>query len=512
MEIEYGDSRRLSHGVIKYLNNYKVNENKRTLYVNFILQVYQCVPLLNTNYYSCSLFDDESICKSFIIKYNSNEGRPYEGDIISITKIIINILNEKDSRIYCCEETKLLEKSAKFLIDPNRLINITSKKKVITESKNEENKNKNVSNKKVNKDIEDKKEENIKAINNKEIKKEIKDEKKIEKNYIDIENEETDITNNIICDKKEDNKDENNIKKINEEINDNNLITSNINHNKLNGDKIKVNLIKIEPKKIDESLKAKETDIMESINLFIDDFEDGKNILTEKNNCDTSINFENINKIKDNKEEKESNDNKKNNSKDYKNNIIKRIPKNKQMRNNDNIIKIMYIYELKETLKNYKNRRVDFKAKIKCRIKTFFNSYNNFYIGCSNCHRKIRTNMTCCKNKKEELIYFFYVNVRDASGVVNIFFYDKMGRKLMNMSAQQYKELLDNKDPLKQTFFSNYINNLYDYEYLFTIEFWEPTKHNDFKKKYKVIEVEKIDKKHKYEMVKELKNILKVND
>ena len=120
--------------------------------------------------------------------------------------------------------------------------------------------------------------------------------------------------------------------------------------------------------------------------------------------------------------------------------------------------------------------------------------------------------MTCCKNKKEELLFFFYVNVRDASGVVNIFFFDKIGRKLMNMSAQQYKEFLDSKDPLKKTSFFNHINNLYDYEYLFTIEFWEPAKHNDLKKKYKVFEVEKIDKRHKYEMVKELKNILKVND
>ena len=232
MYIEYGDSRRLSHGVIKYLNNYKVNENKRILYVNFILQIYQCVPLLNTNYYSCSLFDDESICKAFIIKYNSNEGRPYEGDIISITKIIINILNEKESRIYCCEETKLLEKSAKFLIDPNNLINITSKKKSNIQNKTEENSNKNESNKKFFKDknIEDKniKEEKVKNIKinnniNKEMKKEIKDEKKIEESYSDLENDETDITNNIICDKKEDNiyKDENNLKEINEKINDN---------------------------------------------------------------------------------------------------------------------------------------------------------------------------------------------------------------------------------------------------------------------------------------------------
>ena len=523
MEIEYGDSRRLSHGVIKYLNNYKVNENKRILYVNFILQIYQCVPLLNTNYYSCSLFDDESICKSFIIKYNSNEGRPYEGDIISITKIIINILNEKESRIYCCEETKLLEKSAKFLIDPNNLINITSKKKTNIENKTEENSNKNENNKKLIKDIEYKniKEEKVNnfIINNninKEMKKEIKDEKKIEESYSDLENDETDIINNIICDKKEGNiyKDENNLKEKNVKIDDNINNINNLN-NKINLtslDKIKVNLIKIEPKKLDESLKVKDKEIMESINLFIDDFEDGKNILIEENHSDRPINLGIINKIKENKKEKESNLKEKkenNNSKD--NNIIKRIPKNKQNKRIDNR-KIMYIYDLKEILKNYKSKRVDFKIKIKCRIKSFFHSYNNFYVGCSNCHKKIRKNINCCKNRKEELMYSFYVTVRDASGVVNIFFFDKAGRKLMNISAKEYKELLDNKEPIRQNLFSSYINNLYDYEYLFTLEFWEPRRLDDVKKKYNVIEIEKINKKHKYELVKELKNILKINN
>ena len=555
MYIEYGDSRRLSHGVIKYLNNYKVNENKRALYVNFILQIYQCVPLLNTNYYSCSLFDDESICKAFIIKYNSNEGRPYQGDIISITKIIINILNEKDNRIYCCEETKLLEKSAKFLIDPNSLINITSKKKERIQSKNEENLNKNESNKKMIKDVEDKniKEEKVKNNKNnnktnKEIKKEMKDEIIIEKNENDLENIETDITNNIICDKKEDNinKDENSLKEINEKINDDKINDNKINNNKINKDennlkeinekindnkinninnklnltpldKSKVNLIKIEPKKLDESVKIKDKEIMESINLFIDDFEDGKNISSiEENHSDTPINFEIINKIKENKKEKEINlkENKKNrnNSKDYKNNnIIKRIPKNKYYKWIDNI-KIMYINDLKEVLKNYRNKRADFKVKIKCRIKTIFHSYNNFYVGCSNCHKKIRNNINCCKNGKEELFYFFYVNARDASGVVNVFFFNKIGKKLMNMSAKKYKELLDNNnDPMGHIMLCSLNNNLYDNEYLFTLEFWEPNKADDIKKKYNVIEVEKIDKKHKYELVKELKNILKIN-
>ena len=129
MEIDYGDSRKLSHGAIKYLNNYKIVENKSVLYVNFILQIYKCVSLLHTDYFSCSLFDAECICNTFILKYNINEGRPYEGDIISITKINLNILNDGQHKLFCCEETKLLEKSAKFLINPAKLINISSKTK-----------------------------------------------------------------------------------------------------------------------------------------------------------------------------------------------------------------------------------------------------------------------------------------------------------------------------------------------------------------------------------------------
>jgi hypothetical protein len=344
------------------------------------------------------------------------------------------------------------------------------------------------------------------------MKKEIKDEKIIEKSYSDLENDETDIINKIFCDKKEGNiyKDENNLKEINEKINDNIINNKDNLNNKLNLtslDKIKVNLIKIEPKKLDESLKAKDKEIMESINPFIDDFQDGKNIYIEENHSDRPINLGIINKIKDNKKEKESNLKEKeenNNSKDY--NIIKRMPKNKQNKRIYNR-KIMYIYDLKEVLKNYKSKRVDFKVKIKCRIKTFFHSYNNFYVGCSNCHKKIRNNINCCKNRKEELMFSFYLTVRDASGVVNVFIFDRIGRKLMNMSAKEYKELLDNKNILS----SSHINNLYDYEYLFTLEFWEPRKIDDVKKKYNVFEIEIINKKHKYELVKELKNILKIN-
>ena len=142
MDIQINNNRKLSHGALKILNDFSIKEDKRIIYTNFILQILKCFPLENNhNIFSCEIFDDEYLCQNFIISYNINEGRPYNGDIVSITKIIINILPNKGNILYCCEEIKLLEKSAKYLINPNNLkiISNKSKKKIINMP--QENKN-----------------------------------------------------------------------------------------------------------------------------------------------------------------------------------------------------------------------------------------------------------------------------------------------------------------------------------------------------------------------------------
>ena len=139
MDYDYGSARQLSSGALQILNKYEISENKRNIYVNFILQIYKCVPLLPSDYFSCSLFDKENICNKFILKYDQADGKPYIGDIILVTKINVSILSNRENKLFICEEIKLLEKGKKFLINPKNLINISSKLKI--DNKNQNNNN-----------------------------------------------------------------------------------------------------------------------------------------------------------------------------------------------------------------------------------------------------------------------------------------------------------------------------------------------------------------------------------
>ena len=532
MQIEYGDRRKLSHGAIKYLNNYNIVENKRTLYVNFILQIYKCVSLLHIDYYSCSLFDDECICNTFILKYSIIEGRPYEGDIISITKINLNILSDGEHKLFCCEETKLLEKSAKFLINPTNLINITSKsKKIIIDKKEDEKINKennNINNNNINiiKKCNEKEIKNKNNINQKELIFNNDDDYNFNEN--NEKNKEEEKNDNNINNKENFNKNEN--KNNKENYSKNEIINKKENYLN-NSDEInfirkirsqniiktKSNLIKIEPKKKkEEPDDTKQKEIFDSINLFLDDFQDGENINLEDSNSIQAIfeEFENDEKNKnDNIMLKNKNIIEKNINFNINRNIKLKINNLNCKHNNNKFINngcIAYIEDIKNILKNYRNKPVNFKCKIKCSIKTFYHSYDNFYRGCSICHKKIRDNNSCCSNGKEILIYNFYITVRDASGVVTIFFFDKQARQLMGVSPEKYKELLDDKQPIGQIMLSEYINDFYINKYLFTIEFLEPRK-NEIKKKYNVVKVEKINKNHYHQLSKEIKDILHIN-
>ena len=633
MEMKYGTNRELSHGAINIINNYECKDNNSKLFCNFILQIYNCVPLLNRDQFSCSLFDDEYICNKFILKYSINEGRPYKGDIILITKININILND-GNKLFCCEENKLLEKSAKFLINPDNLNYISSKQKAFFIDKKENNikenniyineinkgkENKNIkevciSEKKrgnINKIIENnnkyykhnnirylkEKENNIILQDNNNIDKFNKKQKTIiiqDKNNIDkfnknenskikednnnieklkIENDDIILNDNINLDKiiekektiilqdnisigksqKEENnklsQDNNFIDKFIEEVNIQ-LLYDNSNNEFIKEENIKnledncqknntqsknkyktilnpnkndqKNLIKIEPKRKENYIVINKNEIMESIYSFIDDFEDGsiknsdnnifeeikqeesnQNLQEEYNNLIFNFEKEKENhKIEENEKEKPKNEPNtsyegNNINQNKKNNIRKIISfesNNYYIHNINDKIKIKYIEEIKNILKNYKNKPFNDKLKIKARIKTFFHNYDIFYKGCSICHRKIRDNNICCKNGKEILIYDFYLQVRDSSGVATIFFLGKIGKELLGIDEYKYKDFLDNKQPIGIPNFTEYINDLCNNEYIFTIEFLDRKYTNYTEKKFRAIKVEKINK------------------
>ena len=579
MNIQYnlfGNCRKLSHGAINELSKCDISENKKIFFVNYILQIAKCHPLISVNYYNCTLFDDEYICNEFILGYNKTEGIPYAGDIISITKIIINTLPDGEHRLFFCEEVKLLEKNAKFLINPNNLKIISSKSKNMILDNNQEiiNKNESVKEKNIeqNNDIfyTEKKNENInnnintiKKFNEKnninfiEEKKEdnyiIKNNNKSIKNIntmnnnfiiyneneniniIDNDNKEFNEVNysNIFKDMKKENnnekkeniKENDNIKGIKEinniKINDiNNLVNKTIltNNNNNNSNRIKstiiknsnTKLIKIEPLKKEEGLESKEKEILESINIFIDDFKEGKNLYKEDNNNNNlPITLEESEEIEIDKKYEIINPT--NNL-----NINKKDMNIKEEENNKNIINsfklsfnndnynIIFIKEIKQKI--LKNKKSNFK--IKCRIKCFKHSYQNFYRGCSNCYKKINNKIDCCKNGKEILIYNFNIIVIDPSGELQIYFFDKIGREFMGIDAEKYKKFLDAKEAIEKIILSEYINDFYNNEFLFDIELNE---NKDINYKYNVVKVERITKKHIYKLVKQLNNVLQIN-
>ena len=625
MNIQYGNSRQLTHSAIKYLNNYQIVENQRTLYVNFILQIYKCVPLLHCDYYSCSLFDDEYICNTFVLKYNKIEGRPYEGDIISVTKINISILSDGEHRLYCCEETKLLEKSSKFLINPKILRTISSKIKKIVLEKKEKNiikkdddimevkkphtqelkNNINLNNIKINTNIINNIEniENIENIDNIDNIDNIKTDKN--KNINNINNANNNINNSLnnslnnnnIINERDINKKENiihNIKDINNKdnnlnnnkmnkniinnnfncnLNNNNIIKNNINNNfnnikninnntNLNLNKInksnfninnnqknknntniiiknneninlsfplitksKMNSIKIELQKKEEEINSEEEkEIMNSINEFINCFEDGAQHFDDLKVPNINIIKEDKNKNNDKvklkdkvqKEGKNEQKNIKEEKVENKNDKIQRekINKNKKIRKYNRYNKknygIKFIEEIKNILSYYIDIEFPYILQIRCRLKSLHHSEDNFYEGCSICHKKIKNNKICCENSKKILLYNFFINVRDATGVVSIFFFNEQGRIFMGIDAEDYKKYLDDDSEVGRIILNKFTDEFFNNEYIFTIEFLEPQyKNSDIrKKKYSVIKTEIINKNHEHQLMKKLKNIL----
>lgn len=507
MDIYISSKRKLSHNKLQNLIKYDFKENQKEYFVNLILQIYDCVPILNEEYFSCSLFDDEYICKKFIIKSAQN-GRPYKGDIVSITKIKINILDD-GNLLYYCDEIKILEKGANFLINLNDLKNISSKLKDTKKGNNElkilEKKDKNANlkeNKKINHNNINKKTLLNEVSNNNNdigcIKKEIieinkeKEEKKIE---IFDESIDLNIFNDLelFDEKKEEN--DSNIeanKKI--EI----IQTNNNNLKKENFNRQSKNYIKIEPHKKEITLTSKDKELLDySYKIFSDEFKEQNKSLNTKNKF--PIPFTKQGKYDKKEEAKKTQIQKKDNNKPK----TKKNLKSSFIREISGGINIKYIEDVKRYLLN-NNIDKDFKVRLKCRVKDFFHSNKNFYNGCSECHKKIKDTKICkCKNAYEQYLYFFHINVRDASGVVSIYLYNKEAEKFLGMDANTYKKLTEN-----ESIHDN--NNDFDgQEYLFTIKF-EKSKYKDSRKEYQYIVTtfEKISKSHMHQLMKELKSML----
>ena len=191
-----------------------------------------------------------------------------------------------------------------------------------------------------------------------------------------------------------------------------------------------------------------------------------------------------------------------------------KINKNKKIRKYNRYNKknygIKFIEEIKNILSYYIDIEFPYILQIRCRLKSLHHSEDNFYEGCSICHKKIKNNKICCENSKKILLYNFFINVRDATGVVSIFFFNEQGRIFMGIDAEDYKKYLDDDSEVGRIILNKFKDEFFNNEYIFTIEFLEPQyKNSDIrKKKYSVIKTEIINKNHEHQLMKKLKNIL----
>ena len=118
----------LSKGAINYLDNQFVQDgDNKIIEAKFIFQIIYVVKNLS-NWYCCSLLDQNSKFGGFCIKYESIYGEPKEGDIIQTSKIKIVKLPNRDTNLYFCENVKRLSQSKKMKIEPSKVDSVSKKR------------------------------------------------------------------------------------------------------------------------------------------------------------------------------------------------------------------------------------------------------------------------------------------------------------------------------------------------------------------------------------------------
>ena len=134
---------KLSKGAINFLDNQIIkNGENKIIEINFTFQIINAIKKLS-NWYCCSLLDQDSKFGGFCIKYESQYGEPKKGDIIQTEKIQIIKLPNRDSNLYFCENVKKLNESKKMVIDPKKIDSISKKRSKSKNEPLENNKNNN---------------------------------------------------------------------------------------------------------------------------------------------------------------------------------------------------------------------------------------------------------------------------------------------------------------------------------------------------------------------------------
>ena len=232
----------------------------------------------------------------------------------------------------------------------------------------------------------------------------------------------------------------------------------------------------------------------------INDF-GGKNI-TSVNESSIEINPEineyekEINSLKEFYKNKILNNNE-NDINDNNNNKINKIQKNKY---DDKIVFIETILEYMDKFSNDLNHKFPF-FKIKAVITHITHNDKNFYPACPNkeCQKKLNfeNSKWICKNCKRQFNFPKYqyslnIRVKDASSEYYVDLFGKTAENLLKMNAEEYRQLLIDRDDQK---INELTGNIQYKEFIFLLKVKSQEYNDVVKKKFTASKIEEVDNK-----------------
>jgi len=137
--------------------------------------------------------------------------------------------------------------------------------------------------------------------------------------------------------------------------------------------------------------------------------------------------------------------------------------------------------------------------KVKATISSFMNSEKNYYLGCSECNKKILddglSNKLQCQscNKiqdKHNYIYTLSLRIKDSTSEEYIDIYGALAEKLTKMKCEDYRDLVESHDETKLRQLKNEIEYK---QYYFLVKPKMHVFNNNARKKIATIKIERVD-------------------
>ena len=182
---------------------------------------------------------------------------------------------------------------------------------------------------------------------------------------------------------------------------------------------------------------------------------------------------------------------------DNNNNKINKIQKNKY---DDKIVFIETILEYMDKFSNDLNHKFPF-FKIKAVITHITHNDKNFYPACPNkeCQKKLNfeNSKWICKNCKRQFNFPKYqyslnIRVKDASSEYYVDLFGKTAENLLKMNAEEYRQLLIDRDDQK---INELTGNIQYKEFIFLLKVKSQEYNDVVKKKFTASKIEEVDNK-----------------